>query len=288
MKEYEILESIGDFRLAREIHDAIVSTIPEVQKANLSKFGAISNRLSKKLEPIITSRIHIPEGFSYKLQIEKQTKGKPAGRQRIRWDALLRVREFITHIYIRENIFRFVFEDKDSIWVESLTNMIHSALVHELVHLNQMTNMVQSLLKRGFTDHKYLDISDKIVSKEYLDRPIEAHAFAIEHAISVFFKIARQTDSIPGILEALKQVRRDVPREFRSPNSRLLMFRNTEDIKTDYNDPYDVFEGNPYTDRLARNSRSISDQTRKIYLKTFTKTLDKIISEVQSTSLLGN
>ena len=273
MREYEITEAVGDFKMAREIHAAVLASIPTINQAKLTQFGSIARRLSKLLEPIVLSRLSIPDGFSFEIKIIKQARGNPSGRMQLQWDELLQTRRFIIYVFIEENTFRHVFSENRTTWIPNLVQSMCSTLVHELVHLQQFSSLTKSLITRGYDDHKYLDISDKIQNDAYLDRPIEAQAFGVEDATRIFFKIAANEHTPEQILALLKQVRQDMPRAYRARGNSLFA------QWPDYIDPHSAFEDNPYMDRSNKRGGSLSEQARRIYLKTFVKTLDAIIAE---------
>jgi len=273
MREYEITETVGDFKMACEIHSAVLASIPTINQAKLSQFGSIARRLSKLLEPIVLSRLSIPDGFTFEIKISKQIRGTPSGRMRLQWDELLETRHFSVYVFIEENTFRHVFSENKSTWIPNLVQSLCSTLVHELVHLQQFASLTKSLIARGYDERKYLDISDKIRDDAYLDRPIEAQAFGVEDATRIFFKIATNEHTPEQILELLKQVRQDIPRAYRARGNSLFA------KWPDYIDPHGAFEDNPYMDRSNKRGGSLSEQARRIYLKTFVKTLDRIIAE---------
>ncbi len=274
MRAHELTEAVDNFTLFKQINQTLSDTMAPIRAAKLTQYGSIVRRLSKALEPIILSHVDIPEGFTFELRIvvERKPKGTASGRMQVRWDRLLQTHEFILFVFTTESLIQNVYLNSDPAWAASLVRSFSSTISHELVHLQQQSQMINSLIARGYDDNLHLDLHSRAGDKEYHDRPIEAQAFAVQHATEVFFRIAVKAKSVDEILDQLKQVRSSIPRAFRSPEDRYK-------DPTPYEDPYGVFEENPYLDRSARGARHVSEATRRYFIRNFINALNRIIDE---------
>lgn len=274
----KLTEDVGDFKMSQSIHSAVTEVIPKIQNANLNQVGSVVRRVSKLLEPIVLQYVSVPEGFSFEVKIQKRERGSPSGRMNLQWDDMLETRKFVIQVFVSENIISDLFVYKKDLWANTFINQVTTTMVHEIVHLQQFSKLVTSLVARGYDDHKYLNLSDKITSREYLDRPIEAQAFGVEDANRIFFNIAENETDQQTIVTQLKQVRSDMPRSFRQPDNSI--FKKWPD----YIDPHHAFEDNPYFDRTNKRGARLSETTRRTYMKWFVVTIDRIISELESTN----